>query len=138
MGLKGYRVLMALLAKLEARVQMVQPVDPVISVLLGHRDLEGTLEVQDHLEREETLGCQVHQERTDHLERLVPLGTRAQQVEPEQLDCKGQQVERVKEEILVLEGRMEVLDLRAKEEIPASRVPKELRDLEGPQAHQEM
>jgi len=74
---------MALLAKLEAREHLVQLVELVKSVLPGHRDLEETLEAQDHLGREETLECRVHQEQTEHQEHLVHLETRAQQVQPE-------------------------------------------------------
>lgn len=83
------------------------------------------------------LECQVHQEQTEHLEHLVNLGTQVQQVQPEQLDFKVQQVERVKQGILGLEVRLEMLDLQVREEIRASKVPKDLLDLEGPQAHQE-
>lgn len=116
---------------------MVQPVDPVTSALLASRDLEETLEVQDHLGRGETLECRVIQERTEHLELLVRLGTRGQRVQLERLDCRVQPGKRVRQGILGLEVTLEVLDLRGREEIQASRVPKGILDLEGPQVRRE-
>lgn len=135
--LKVCRAPMVLLDNLEAREQMVQPVDQVTSVLPDHRDLAGTPAVQGHLGKEETLEFQVHQEQMEHRDHLVHLGTRVRLVQPDQVDCKVQQVERVKQEILGLRVTLEMLDPRVREEIPASKVLRGLLALEGPQVHLE-